>query len=310
MSVFVIVAPVFTLIALGYIAARTKFLSESVHTGLAEFAFRMAIPALMFRTVATSQPGDTGALPLWFAYFGTVAIIWVIATFATARVLGRPDTDAPAIAMASTYGNTVMIGIPILLALWGDRAATPIALILSLTSPIMWLTASLHQASAEGAKNATLSGTVQAALRDLSKNPLIIAILCAGLWRLFGWTIPPIVDRPLALLGQAGIPCALIGLGASLTQFKIKGQAPTLSLILVLKLFAMPLIGFILARYVARLDLVAQSVVVIFCATPTGANAFLFANRAGRVLNSSSGAVALGTMLAVITMSILVALAR
>lgn len=310
MAVFTIVAPVFALIALGYLAATTQFLSETVQKGLAEFAFRMAIPALMFRTVATATPGATQALPLWFAYFGAIAIVWIIATVVTRYVLQRPSTDAPAIGMASTYGNTVMIGIPILLALWGDQAAAPIALILSLTSPVLWLTASLHQAAADGAKGATVRGTVRTALADLARNPLILAILSAGLWRLSGWQIPGAVDKTLALLGQAGIPCALVGLGASLTQFKIKGQAPTLTSVLILKLAVLPIIAFLLARYVARLDSVAESVVVMFSATPAGANAYLFAVRAGRVVNSSSGAIALGTVLSVMTISLLVALAR
>jgi malonate transporter len=47
--------------------------------------------------------------------------------------------------------------------------------------------------------------------------------------------------------------------------------------------------------------------VVIFAATPTGANAYLFANHHGRAMNSASGAVALGTALSVITASILLA---
>jgi malonate transporter and related proteins len=309
-SVLTIVAPVFAVIALGYLAARTGFLSEMVHKGLAEFAFRMAIPALMFRTVATATPGTTEAFPLWLTYFGSVAIVWVIATWLTRFMLQRPATDAPAIAMASTYGNTVMIGIPILFAMWGDRAATPIALILSLTSPIMWSTASVHQAAVDGGEQTTIGATLRSAFEDLAKNPLILAILTAGLWRLFGWSIPTAVDKTLALIGQAGIPCALIGLGASLTQFKIKGQAPTLSMILVLKLLIFPVVTFLVGRYLARLDAVALSVAVLFAATPSGANAFLFANRAGHVVNSSSGAVALGTALSVITISLLVTVSR
>ena len=39
---------------------------------------------------------------------------------------------------------------------------------------------------------------------------------------------------------------------------------------------------------------------------PTGANAYLFANRNGRAVNSASGAVALGTALAAITAAIVV----
>ena len=50
---------------------------------------------------------------------------------------------------------------------------------------------------------------------------------------------------------------------------------------------------------------VAAAVVVLFAAMPTGANAYLFAMRHGRAVNSASGAVALGTMLAIVTTSVI-----
>jgi predicted permease len=116
----------------------------------------------------------------------------------------------------------------------------------------------------------------------------------------------PLADRVLALLGQSGVPCALVALGAGLTQFQIKGQAPTLTALLALKLIALPAIAWVLTYHVFALPPVAAAVVVLFSAMPTGANAYLFATRYGRVVNSTSGAVALGTILAAATAALLV----
>jgi predicted permease len=65
----------------------------------------------------------------------------------------------------------------------------------------------------------------------------------------------------------------------------------------LLKLVAMPAIAWALAFWVFRLPPVAAGVVVLFAAMPTGANAYIFATRYQRVVNSTSGAVALGTLL-------------
>jgi malonate transporter and related proteins len=54
----------------------------------------------------------------------------------------------------------------------------------------------------------------------------------------------------------------------------------------------------------------AAEVALIFAAMPAGANAFLFAERTGRVVNSASGAVALGTALGAITSTAIIALLR
>ena len=75
---------------------------------------------------------------------------------------------------------------------------------------------------------------------------------------------------------------------------------------LLLKLAVMPAIAWVLAYWVFRLPPVAAAVVVLFAAMPAGANAYLFATRYQRVLNSASGAVALGTLLSAATATLLI----
>jgi malonate transporter and related proteins len=50
--------------------------------------------------------------------------------------------------------------------------------------------------------------------------------------------------------------------------------------------------------------------VVLFAAMPTGANAYLFAARVDRAIHSASGAVALGTTLSLVTLSVLIVMLR
>jgi predicted permease len=73
----------------------------------------------------------------------------------------------------------------------------------------------------------------------------------------------------------------------------------------VLKLLVLPIVGWGLAFYVFRLPYLQAAVVVLLCAMPAGANSFLFAQRYNRVVNSASGAVALGTALSLVTSALL-----
>jgi predicted permease len=65
-----------------------------------------------------------------------------------------------------------------------------------------------------------------------------------------------------------------------------------------LKLLAMPTAAFVLA--------LAAGVVVLFAGMPTGANAYIFAVQYQRQVNPVSGAVALGTLLAAVTLPVVV----
>jgi predicted permease len=301
MQVFLIVAPVFALIAIGYAAALSGLLSEAAHKGITEFAFSIAMPALLFRTIAVAEVPAVDPLHLWGAYFGAVAIIWVVATLLATKVLRRPAADAASIAVGSVYGNIVMIGIPLSLAAFGEAAAAPMALILSVNTPLLWIVGTLHMEWVERDESASLPRLVASILLELARNPLMIAIVAGSLWRLPGLGLHPVIDKVLVLLAQSGVPCALVALGASLVNFRIKGQAATLTALCVLKLVAMPAVAWVLAFWVFHLPAVAAGVVVLFGAMPAGANAYIFAMRYQRVVNSTSGAIALGTALSVVS---------
>lgn len=310
MSVLPIVLPIFALIAVGYLAAHFGVLSEMAQKGISEFAFNFAMPALLFRSLATAPALQPGSGNIVFAYFGGLGILWAVATLLTRVALRRPMIDAPTIAMASCFGNIVMIGIPLVLAVVGPAGAAPMAVLLSIHSPLLWFTGISHQQSAEKRGDRT---PLQIGLdlgRELLRNPLLIAIATGALWRLSGLTLPGPVDSSLALLGQAGIPCAQVALGASLTRFAIKGQVPTLSLVLGLKLLVLPAVVYVLAFWVLALPRTAAEVALIFASMPAGANAFMFAERTGRVVNSTSGAIAMGTLIGAATSSLIIAALR
>lgn len=307
MSVVAIIVPVFVLIAIGWGAVYFRRITEAGQKGVAEFAFSFAIPALLFRTIATSKSLAVSPTTLWLVYFGALFLTGALAIIATRLLLKRPATDAASIALTSTYGNIVMLGIPLCLATLGPEAAAPMAVILSVHTPILWGVGTvLHQWMAHDGKAPV--GTLLAKLvRDLAKNPLIVAIVLGGVWRLSGVTLPEVLDKSLALLGQAGVPCSLVALGMSLSNFAIKGQGATLSSVLALKLLVMPVLTALFA-WGAGLSPTAAGVAILFAACPSGANAYLFAAKVEKAVNSASGAVALGTALSAMTTAVVVAL--
>lgn len=303
LGVFAIVFPAFGLITLGFLAARWRYISETGHKGLSEFAFNVAIPGMLFHKMATTGFPDTAPFALWISFFTALFFTWGLASVATHWPLRRPAADAPSIAMSSTFGNTVMLGIPLAVGRYGDAALAPIALILSLHSPLLWIAATLHLAATDRQGDHSLAGMAKRLFIDLASNPIIIALLAGTLWRQTGIGFAPPVDRLLILLGQASVATALFALGLSLNHFQVKGQAATLSMICLLKMLVMPAIAWFLAVEIFVLPAASAGVVVLLAACPTGSSAFLFASRTGRALESTSGAVALGVVLAAFTAS-------
>ena len=60
-----IVAPVFGLIALGYLFGWRGWLSSTAEQGVSEFAFHLAIPALLFKTIITADFQNLSVAGVW-----------------------------------------------------------------------------------------------------------------------------------------------------------------------------------------------------------------------------------------------------
>jgi malonate transporter len=301
LAVFSIVAPIFALIAVGYLAGRFNWVGPQTAKGLADFTFSLAIPAMLFRAMALTEFPDVPVEKLWAAFFGSALAVWIVAAATAVLILRRPLADSPPISMSAGFGNVVMLGIPLSVTAFGPDAVAPGALIVSLHSPLLWVIAAIHMASVNRDGKTSPLDLAGGIARDLSRNIIILAIIAGTLWRLSGIALPEVADHAIRLLGQAGIPCALVALGLSLVGFQIKGQVPTLGMILILKMIAMPVTAWYLAVHVLELAPVEAGVCILFAAMPTGANAYLFAVQHGRAMNSASGAVALGTLLSAFT---------
>ncbi len=308
-AILEIVLPVFSLILLGWSAARFHYLSPGTGQVLAQFAFKVAMPALLFRTTLNLAPWNGDPVALAIAYFGVMLVVWVLASLATRFLLGRPAEDTAAIAMGVCFGNTVMLGIPVALTAFGEAAAVPAALIITIDSPLLWLLATLQMELFRRRDGGLRLDAIAGVARDVVFNPIVLPLILGTVGRQLGLTLPPIPDKLLALLAQAAVPTALVALGTTLVSFEIKGQRPTIGLILVLKLLVFPCL-VVVATTAVGLPPVWIAVATLLAAMPVGANAFLFAARYERGVGSVSAAVAVSTGLAVVSVSIVLFLLR
>lgn len=309
MATMLIVAPVFALIAAGYASVLFRFVSEGAHKGISEFAFSIAIPALLFRTIVVSAFPDVSPYRMWGAYYGALALIWITALAISAVLRERREDreDGVVFAIGSVYGNIVMLGIPLVLSALGNEAAGPMSLILSVNTPLLWLCGILQMELVSRKRTGSPLAVIRPVLADLARNPLMLGIGFGVVWRLTGLGLNPVVDKTVELLAQAGSPAALIALGITLFRFEVKGEMLSVVVISALKLLAMPAVAFVLAKLL-NLPPIVTGVVVLFAAMPTGANAYIFAVQYQRLVNPVSGAVALGTLLAAVTLPVVVML--
>jgi predicted permease len=103
--------------------------------------------------------------------------------------------DEAVLAMASACGNVVMPGIPLALTTLGPAVATPITVIHAIHTPALWLMPTLHVERAEHRSSAYPGRVINAPIKDLLRNPLIVGILAGSLWDLSGLGIKCVPPR-------------------------------------------------------------------------------------------------------------------
>jgi len=296
-----VVAPIFAIILGGYLAAARNWIDAAGFRGLNSFAFTLAAPALLFASgTAGHQGGGAAAL----AFFLGIGVLYA-GTLIGGRLAGLPLAANGMLALDASYGNTVMMGIPLILASFGPEGLSVLIAILALHSMIVLGVATVVAEVAHNEKAAPLR-LLAATLGGMARNPVFMAVTAALVWSTLELPVPGPVRATLQLLGSALAPVALFCLGGSLKGFNMAAGWKQTGVTVLLKLAALPLLVWAFGRAM-ELAPMELAVAVVAAAMPTGANAFLLARRYATGMDTSGAAVLVSTVLSVVTLSALLA---
>lgn len=293
-----IIAPVFALIVMGRIAVRFQWMDAGGLRGLNDFVFFAALPCLLFSSVAETPHLDV--LDIGAVYFAACLIVYAVAMVMARFVLGAGLARAAMIGLNASYGNTVMMGIPIIAATFGEAALSSLLGIIALHSALLLPLATVL-VEMGGTGHAGFRYIARATVGGVVRNPVIVAIMLAFAWRGIGLPVPRALHGLVAMLGAAGPPLALFCLGASLPPFSGSRFLKEATLASVLKLALLPAVVWALTR-LTGMSGQPVAVAVLTAGMPTGANAFLLARRAGTLIEASAGTVVVATVASVLTL--------
>lgn len=300
------VVPLFALILLGWLLVRTGYLQSSMGDALGEFVFRVAVPVLLFRTIAEATFTDEAPWRIWVAYFAGVAVTWTIAHL-TATLVFRRDRRVGVLAgVSSAFANTVFIGLPLVANIIGKDGLVAISVLLSVHLPVMMVAGTLMMELAERREGIRPPQSVIAVLfglcKSLARNPLVIGLVCGALFHLGGVPLQGpgkvIVDQ-IALIAS---PAALISVGMALVKYGIRGNVAPAMTMSLFKLFLLPASVYVACRLVGLApDWTAA--MVLTAAVPTGVNAWLLANHFNVGHGLASSTITLTTMAGALSVS-------
>lgn len=297
-----VILPVFLVIGFGWLAARSRLLTDAGVDGIMRFAQNFALPCLLFRNMAGLDLSTAFAPGLMISFYAG-AFAGFGAGFLGARYLfARALPDAIAIGFACLFSNSLLLGLAITERAYGHEALAGNYAIIALHSPFLYGTGiTLMELARARGLDLGPSALIRQTLKAIFTQPLVLGITAGFLVNLSGLPLPRVADAALEMMGRAAIPAALFGLGGVLYRYRPEGDSRTILWICFCSLVLHPSVTWTLGRFVFDLPVPSLRSATVTAAMPPGVNAYLFAHMYGVAKRVTASAVLVATALSILT---------
>ncbi len=302
MSIISIIMPLILVALLGFVCAKSQWLNRTQIDALSKFTFYLSIPAFLFYQMAQANFSEQISPALFAAFYlpvlGCYCIAWLSHYFLIERKKTSSTAGSAVFSLGASYSNTVIIGLPILLTLFGEKVLGIIFLIITFHSALLFtLTSAISCFNAKGS-NAFNGKEI---IKQNLKNPLVVSISTGLVVNLLSIELPTIVADSLMLMGKPAITLALFILGASLAYYHVRDKLFSIGIASLIKLVLLPALVLLTSQFLFQLSPLSVTVLVILSACPTGVNAYLIAKTHQQEQQTVAGTVVMTTLLSMIT---------
>lgn len=297
-----VIAPVFVIVFIGYMAVKLKAFPASGIGALISFTNNFAAPMLLFRAMLTLD-FSTALDPKIIGPFYVAAFSGFILGIILARtVFSYRPGEAVSVGFSALFTNTVLLGIPIVQRAYGVEALPILFLIIGFHAPSL-MTVGMITMELSRRDGRPLSIALLDAAKRIASNPLLIGIFCGVTLNLSGLHLPKVIEDATSMLVQAVLPTALFGLGAALTQYRIKKAVLPAAAMTAIKTIMHPFLAWLLLVPILGVPHEISRAVVLLAAMPSGINAYIFATYFNRALDVATSTILLSTLFSIFSIS-------
>ena len=302
MRVADLILPVFAVIVTGCVVGYTGYLSRALSDALIHFAYNIAMPALLIVTIA-QEPAHSLINWRFLVAFGGGSLLCFILVFGIMSIYkSRSLASRTMYGMTAAMTNTGFVALPVLRAIYGQRAVLPAAIATVFVAVVMFPVAVILLEFGQRDHHGSRTDPMATAKRILL-NPMVISTLIGMLLSILDLRMPAPVTAYLDILADALTPCALFSIGLGLSIDGLRANIGRASLLSAVKLVIMPLIVYGLSVWLG-LDPLYTIAAVICAAVPTAKTVYILAGeyRSEEVMVAST--VSMTTLASIISLVI------
>ena len=234
-----------TIMAIGFVAFKSKFLPESILPVISSLFSRLIVPFIVF---ANTVNGATRADMREHAYLVGIYACIFAALIVISRILPKllrlKGNRASLFSLASSFGNVGYVGIPLLLSIFGQRAMMFVTMYAVVDQTLFWTYGISLTYPADNKPKFKLKTLVNMI------NPALIAILLSIVLILLDVKLPTVLDRAFITISNTGMALPFIYIGGVLSMMKLKDLLKyfEISVVILVKMLIVPMCIFLILR--------------------------------------------------------------
>ena len=250
----------FIFMVVGFCAVKIKLLSDDSLPVISKLFTRVIVPFIVFaNTVNGATRTDVrDNVFLIIVYTFMFAILFVLARVLP-KILRIKGNRASLFSMTFSFGNVGLIGIPLLLAVYGQRSMIFVVMFSIVDLLLLW-TYGLSLTYPVGNKPKFSLKTLKNML-----NPPLIATILALVVIFFDIRIPEIVNRAFITISNSGMPLPFIYIGGMVASLGIKRYVKYYDLYagILFKMVVFPICSFLVLRAIGiELETIGTTIIL------------------------------------------------
>lgn len=292
----------FFVIAIGYIAKKTKVMDDALDRSLSRLILNTALPGMILGSVLTADNLPSAQEVLTMMGFSLLSyLIIVVVALLMVKILRIHDGHKGVFRFMMMFGNVGFVGFPVISAIFGPESII-YGSIFNLPFNFLIFTMGawfLTQDTGRGAK-------VKTGIKTFLTPPMISCALAIVL-SLLGVHNVPIIGEAAETLGNLTTPAALLIIGSSLANLPVKSLVggPKLWIAALVRLALSPLAIWAILRMLP-IDPTISAIIVVLSAMPVATNGTMLCYQYGGDSKTMAQGTFITTVFSIISIPILV----
>jgi predicted permease len=205
-------------------------------------------------------------------------------------------------ALVGSYSNIGYMGPGLTIAALGPAATVPTALIFCFDSILLFTLIPVMMALS-GTEKLSWQQTALYVAKKVFLHPFIIATIIGVLAAAIQFQPPSWIDKMLTYLSNAAAPCALFAMGVAVALRQVRRLPKEMPVLLAIKLLVHPILVYLLLSNIGGIPQSWVYTAILMACLPPAANVFVVAQQYDIYVERASGAVMIGTLASVATVT-------